>query len=326
MNPKFTIIIPVKAINDYVRETVPYIQSLNHSQWELIILPNELEPNEWNDARIQVVASGKVGPAKKRDMGAEIAHGDLLVFLDDDSYPEKNLLNIAENYFANDNIVALGGPAITPSHDSFWQKVSGAVFLSKFSGGAPERYVPVGNVREIQDWPSVNLMVRKADFLKIGGFNSPYWPGEDTKLCLDLIKQTNKKILYIPELIVWHHRREGLFAHLKQIGGYGLHRGYFAKKHPETSRKITYFIPSGFLFFVIISLLFNFLPNILQMLITIGWVLYAVAIFAAFMDIIKYESIKVALVALGYTVCTHIYYGYRFIQGLLTHNLISRLR
>ena len=74
----------------------------------------------------------------------------------------------------------------SPPHDDFWQKVSGAVFLSRFSGGAPERYLSVGPVKEVEDWPSVNMMVRKADFLAIGGFDSPYWPGEDTKLCLDL--------------------------------------------------------------------------------------------------------------------------------------------
>lgn len=189
MNVKFSLIIPVKTINAYVRETVPYIQAIKRQDWELIILPNEPEINEWADNRISVVPSGKVGPAKKRDIGAELAKGEILVFLDDDSYPEQDLLDIAANYFENNEVVAIGGPAMTPPTDSFWQRVSGAVFLSRLSGGAPERYVPIGGVREINDWPSVNLMVRRKDFRAIGGFNSPYWPGEDTKLCLDLIQQ-----------------------------------------------------------------------------------------------------------------------------------------
>ncbi|MDH5573155.1 MAG: glycosyltransferase, partial [Gammaproteobacteria bacterium] len=212
----FTIIIPVKSINEYVRETVPYVQKLMNQQWELIILPNDIEPDEWNDSRIRIIASGNVGPAKKRDMGAESANGNVLVFLDDDSYPEKNLLDVAAVHFIDSSVTAIGGPAITPPHDTYWQKVSGSVFLSRFSGGAPERYIPIGRVKEVDDWPSVNLMVRKNDFLNIGGFNSPYWPGEDTKLCLDLIK-TGKKILYVPDLIVWHHRRAGFAAHLKQV-------------------------------------------------------------------------------------------------------------
>jgi glycosyltransferase involved in cell wall biosynthesis len=326
MIPFFTIIIPVKAINNYVRETVPYIQNLSHQSWELIILPNVSELDEWNDTRIQVVPSGRVGPAKKRDMGAELAQGEILVFLDDDSYPEPNLLNIAEHYFSDSTVVALGGPAMTPPLDTFWQRVSGAVFLSKFSGGAPERYIPYGEVRDIQDWPSVNLMVRTADFLVIGGFNSPYWPGEDTKLCLDLIQKTHKRILYAPDLVVWHHRRAGLKAHLKQVGGYGLHRGYFAKRYPETSRRFMYFLPSGFLLFVIFSFFMPWLPDAIRYAFMFGWVVYGVALVFAFNDFVKSEKLGVALCALWYVPFTHMFYGVRFLQGLFTRNLVSKLR
>ena len=326
MTPFFTIIIPVKSINDYFRETVPYIQNLSSQSWELIILPNDVEPDEWKDKNIQIVPSGRVGPAKKRDMGAELARGEILVFLDDDSYPEPNLLNIAEHYFIDDNVVALGGPAMTPPHDTFWQRVSGAVFLSKFSGGVPERYTPLGEVREIQDWPSVNLMVRKIDFLAIGGFDSPYWPGEDTKLCLDIIQNTGKRILYVPNLVVWHHRRAGLKAHLKQVGGYGLHRGYFAKRYPKTSRKLIYFVPSAFLFFVVFSFFMPWLPDEIRYAFMLGWLTYGAALVYAFSDIVKSEKLGVALCALWYLPFTHVFYGARFLQGLLTKNLVSKLR
>jgi len=323
---KFSIIIPVKTINDYVRETVPHIQTLTRTDWELIILPNEQDQNEWDDVRIRVVASGRVGPATKRDIGAGFAQGEMLVFLDDDSYPEPDLLDVAILYFKDQTVVALGGPAMTPHQDSFWQRVSGSVFLSKFSGGAPERYVPVGQVRPVDDWPSVNLMVRRQAFLDIGGFNSPYWPGEDTKLCLDLIKKTGNRILYIPQLIVWHHRRAGLAAHLKQVGGYGLHRGYFAKHYPETSRKPLYFAPSAFVLFALAS---SFVPDSwpgTAWFFLTGWIVYGLALLKVWFDMFKYESITVTLVGLVYTVATHLWYGMRFIQGLLTRNLVSRLR
>ena len=327
---KFSIIIPVKAINDYVKETVPYIQNLTIDTWELIIIPNNPEPNQWQqDKRITIFPSGRVGPADKRDLGAKKATGEILVFLDDDSYPESNLLEIANQYFQDQNIVALGGPAITPSQDGFWQKVSGAVFLSKLSGGAPERYIPIGKVREIEDWPSVNLMVRKKEFLSIGGFNSHYWPGEDTKLCLDLIQKTGKKILYIPQMKVWHHRRAGLLAHLKQVGAYGLHRGFFAKKYPETSRKLFYFAPSALLIFLIATVMVQLLfqnQQELNLILTIGWIVYGLALIKAFLDMNKYESIAVSAIAIIYTFLTHLFYGAKFIQGLLTVKLVSTLR
>lgn len=88
-----------------------------------------------------------------------------MVFFDDDSYPANNILSEANKIFEDQAIAAIGGPAITPDSDSFLQKVSGAVFLSKFSGGNPERYLPIGKIKQIDDWPSVNLMIRKKIFM-----------------------------------------------------------------------------------------------------------------------------------------------------------------
>lgn len=324
--PKYTIVIPVKEINDYVRETVPHIQRLHGDSWELIILPNEAAAAEWGDPRIRLIPSDRVGPGAKRDIGGKEAKGEILVFLDDDSYPQSDLLDVADRYFADAGVVAIGGPGITPPHDSFWQRVSGAMFLSRLSGGAPERYVPVGSVREVDDWPSVNLMVRKDDFLAVGGFDTPFWPGEDTKLCLSLIKNTGKRILYVPELIVWHHRREGLLRHLKQVGAYGLHRGFFVKKYPETSRRLSYFAPSGLLALALLSLLLPWLPQALGRMALIGWSVYGIALMFAFRDISRHESLRVSAIAVWYTFLSHLYYGLRFIQGMFTRQLESTLR
>lgn len=303
-----------------------HVRALSRDDWELIILPNNREPDEWNDIRIRIEPSGKVGPAKKRDLGAVLARGKYLVFLDDDSYPSTCLLDIANHYFEDQSLVGLGGPAITPVDDNFWQRVSGAVFLSKFSGGNPERYMSIGEPRPVDDWPSVNLMVRRAAFLKIGGFNSPYWPGEDTKLCLDLVRGTGKKILYVPEMRVWHHRRSGLTYHLKQVGGYGIHRGYFAKRYPATSLRLMYFIPSAFALFTIASVLAPLILPSTVYLFLFGWAVYAATLLKAWLDIGRHESWAVATMAVPYTLATHWWYGIRFMQGLLTRNLISRLR
>jgi len=303
--PRFSIIIPVKEINDYVRETVPYIQTLDLENWELIIVPNGPDQNEWeSDKRISLFSSGRVGPADKRDQAAKIAKGEILVFLDDDSYPKSDLLSIATTYFDDNSVSAIGGPAITPESDTYWQKVSGAVFLSKFTGGNPERYIPVGMAREVDDWPSVNFMVRKSDFIEVGGFDSPYWPGEDTHFCLKLMQKT-KKIMYAPELIVWHHRRSGLLRHMKQVGAYGLHRGYFARHMPKTSMKIKYLLPSFF---------------------TLTVLVFPVAAFANAQ--IKFGLFSVfAVGAMFYVLPTHLYYGIQFLRGYFKMGkLISALR
>ena len=325
--PRFSIIIPVKEINDYVRETVPYIQALDSDNWELIIIPNGPDHNEWElDQRISLNSSGRVGPADKRDQAAQIAKGEILVFLDDDSYPQSDLLSIATKYFDDESVSAIGGPAITPESDSYWQKVSGAVFLSRLTGGNPERYIPVGKEREVDDWPSVNFMVRKSDFIEVGGFDSPYWPGEDTHLCLKLIQKT-KKIMYAPELIVWHHRRAGFLRHMKQVGAYGLHRGYFARRLPETSLKAKYFAPSAILCLITTSIFSKFLPELPRNMVFIGLVVYLIGIVAGSVSVAKQTTVRVALGAVPFIVLTHMTYGFKFLQGFFkTGSLVSKLR
>lgn len=329
-NPiKYSFIIPVKEVNDYIRESVPKILEIAREDYEIIIYPDHgLETNEiW--PKTKQIASGR-GPAVKRNLAVRDARGDFLIFIDDDAYPRKDILDVLDLDFSDESIAAVGGPAITPGADSFLQKVSGAVFLSHFSGGFPERYVPVGKKHLVVDWPTVNLTVRKSAFLKAGGFDCNFWPGEDTKFCLDVMDKLkeNNKILYDPNVIVWHHRREGLLRHLKQVGGYGIHRGFFAKKYPKTSFKFRYFIPSFFLLFVFGGLILSLLSVNFKILYILGWIIYAIAMLLVLFDITRRQkNLPVALYALVYVFLTHLIYGARFLQGFIfTKNLKSKLR
>ena len=323
----FSIIIPVKAVNDYVRETIPYIQALDDEDWELIVVPNEDDPNEWaSDKRIKFLISGRVGPAEKRDLASKIAKGSILVFLDDDSYPASNLLSVARKTFENQSIDAIGGPALTPPTDTYWQKVSGSVFMSRLTGGNPERYLPVGVQRDVDDWPSVNFMIRNATFQSVGGFDSPYWPGEDTHLCLKIIR-VGARIVYVPELIVWHHRRSGLIRHMKQVGAYGLHRGYFARHLPETSFRLKYFIPSGAFVSLAALFLVPVMPQMVDRCLLVAASVYGFGVLAGCVDIATKTSLLVALGSLPFVVGTHITYGFYFFKGFVRRKpLVSRLR
>lgn len=328
MQVRYSFIVPVKEINDYIREAIPKILEIERSDFEILVFPDtEDKTVSWE--RTRQVPTGPVGPAEKRDLALHYAKAEFLIFIDDDAYPGQDFLDVLDRSFIHKGIVAVGGPAITPPDDTFWQKVSGSVFLSRFSGGFPERYWPTGKKKFVEDWPSVNLTVRCEAFSDVGGFDSSYWPGEDTKLCLDLIQQTGGKILYNPEAIVWHHRRSGLIRHLRQIGRYGLHRGYFAKRFPKTSMKVHYFIPSCFFLFVCLGwfpLIFKFKPY--TTLYAILWVAYFAVMFVSALGIYtKLNSIKIALATVPYIVGTHLWYGFRFLRGfLLVKDLKSRLR
>lgn len=327
---KFSIIIPVSDINDYILETCQKLKNLKNRNFEIIIFPDEIrENNEETEIKLgaRIISTGKVSPAIKRDLALKYANGEYLALLDDDAYPNEDWLDIAKKHLQDEEVGAVGGPQLTPPSDSFWQKVSGAVFLSPLSGIALIRYWPGKSVKDVDDWPTVNFIIKKKVFAEVGGFDSQYWPGEDTKLCLDIIKKLKKRILYIPDLVVYHHRRAGLKKHLKQIGNYGLHRGFFAKKFPETSKKPMYFIPSAFIIFILGGLIASLFSEIILKLYLLGLAVYITALIVSTAVIwLRVSSFLISIMTIPYIVSTHAWYGIRFIQGFIfTKNLNSKL-
>lgn len=297
---KFSIIIPIRKENAYLQETLKYLNKQTFTDFELLVITDKISKNP--------------DPSFKRNFGGKIAHGQYLCFLDDDSYPDKNWLkNINIQTLKNPEYAAFCGPCLTPPSDNIYQQASG-LFWSSFlgSGGAGQYRNQIQKPRFVDDYPTVNFIIRKDIFKKIGGFNSKYWPGEDTILCLDLINN-NSKIYYHPSIKVFHHRRAVLIPHLQQITRYALHRGLFARKFPKNSLKIGYLMPSLFLIYLL-TLPFHH--------IYLGVFLYLFFLLITFINLLfHYSSIKLIILILITIPITHLYYGFLFIVGFLKKDL-----
>jgi GT2 family glycosyltransferase len=152
---------------------------------------------------------------------------------------------------------------------------------------------------------------------ELGGFDTNFWPGEDTKLCLDITKKLGKKIIYDPQVLVYHHRRPLFTPHLKQIASYALHRGYFVKKYSQTSLRLAYFIPTLFLSALIIGAVLSLISVPFRMIYLSGLSLY---LFLVFISSIFKDLRLIPLVFLG-IISTHLTYGFWFLKGLLSLRL-----
>jgi len=319
-----SIIIPVRTITPYVRETVDHILKQSEKRFEIIIITDKPEKLEG----AKVIASGEPTPAYKRNLGAKAAKGEILAFLDDDSYPSRDWLKFALNIF-QPPVTAVCGPTLTPPADNIYQKASGWVWASWLGSGSAgvyrNREMPQ---REVDDFPSVNLLVKKTDFEKVGGFDINHWPGEDTKLCLDLTKKLGKKIIYDPKVLVYHHRRPVLFPHLKQISRYALRRGFFAKKFPETSFRIGYFLPSigacGLIVGAVLSIFFWQLRIPYFLLFTFYFLLLIVSGLEVFIEeknLSLEKKLYLAVLVMVSIFTTHLVYGFLFPFGFLQKEL-----
>src|SRR3989344_3591955 len=225
---------------------------------------------------------------------------------------------------------------IYPDHASgkTWQKTK--QIASGPGGPAMKRTLAIrdaqGDILVFMDddaYPAKNFLELLDDvFSDLGGFDTAYWPGEDTKFCLDLLEKKGKKILYDPRLIAWHHRREGFVRHMRQVGGYGIHRGFFARVYPATSFRLKYFIPSAFLVYIIAGLGIGIRHPFLLQYYIVGLVIYMIALSKALYDIARHEKDRRILFHAAYYIFfTHLVYGYKFIVGFFfTKNLKSKLR
>lgn len=322
---KFSIIIPVAKLNFYLKESIPKILELDFpkEEYEILILPNRIPKNlpEYAKHRqITLIKTGKVSPAVKRDIGASKAKGHFLCFLDDDAYPQSDWLNVARETFAHlgENYAAINGPAVTPQGATKFERISGSFFESSFGGGAAHRCKDIKRSFDVDDAPSVNFIVKKEVFLKLRGFGSEYWPGEDSIFCHKL-KDNNYKIYYKNNLIVFHHRRKTILEHLKQVAGYGKHRGNFFRKGIGCSRKITYLAPTAFLAANILLLIFSW---------PLWIIIIGIYIWLLLFDSFANASISISnnIFVAGLTYLSHLTYGFYFIKGFFTKDVRSKLR
>ncbi|MBO6167230.1 MAG: glycosyltransferase [Kiritimatiellae bacterium] len=309
--PKVSVVVACPGDSEMLRECIAALEVQTYANWELIVLPDEPFDVGFDPLRITVVPTGKVRPAEKRNAGIKRSSGDIVAFIDDDAYPDAHWLEYAVKYFGDFTVGAVGGPGVTPPGDGFREKAGGRVYANLLvSGNFRYRYV-AGSVRkDVDDYPSCNLLVRKDILESIGGYRTDFWPGEDTLLCKDIV-DSGKRIVYDPWVIVCHHRRALFGPHLRQLGRYAFHRGYFCKRYPSNSLRLGYFVPTAFVAYLCVCL-------VSTLIMCASWVLFApLILYVALVLVTSFSRnpLEWAWTAAG-VAATHIVYGFRFAEGL----------
>lgn len=314
--PRVSILIAVKEYSENLKECLESCRRLNYPDFEVIVLPDE--KIKMNIEGVKEIPTGCVSPPEKRDLGLKNAAGEIIAFLDDDAFPVEDWLRNAVRYFGSPDIAAVGGPAVTPDNSSLRELASGAVYASCLVAWKNNyRYIPKVPL-EIDDYPTCNLFVRGDILRQIGGFDTKFWPGEDTLLCYKITKKLGKKIYYDPDVLVYHKRRPLFKAHWRQIANYALHRGYFVKKYPETSFRISYFFPSFFL----LAVMLGWLPGVfMPCLKGFYWSVISIYLFFVLCAGIITANPKLAVFVMAGIISTHLVYGWFFITGLFSKKL-----
>ena len=334
-DPLVSIVIACPGGSWMLDECLAAIAKQSYEKWEAIVLPDEDFRLETEDnmsdvsglksfaSRLRVIPTGKVRPAEKRNLGIREAKGEIIAFIDDDAYPDAHWLEYAVKYFGEPDIGGVGGPGVTPPGDKKLARVGGRIYDNWLvSGNYRYRYHAGGVRMDVDDYPSCNLFVRKDLLEKFGGYRTDFWPGEDTLLCKDIIDNW-KRIVYDPWVVVYHHRRPLFGAHLRQLGRYAFHRGYFCKRYPSNSLHLSYFVPTAFVAYLLsVPILWFALPwgewigghagaAAQGALLLPGLVYLLLVLLTSF----AFNPLTWILTAVG-VVASHVTYGIQFVRGL----------
>jgi O-antigen biosynthesis protein len=226
--PRISVVVCSYNGSRTLRECCDGLQRLDYPDYEVIIVDDGSTDETEAIARqypFNVIRTENKGLSSARNTGLGAATGEIVVYLDDDAYPDPQWLKYLAAAFMSSDHVGIGGPNITPADDG-----SAAQCVSNAPGNPI--HVLISDV-EAEHIPGCNMAFRRSALEAVGGFDSNFRiAGDDVDLCWRL-QSRGWKLGFSPGAVVWHHRRNSVRAFWKQQLNYGKAEALLEIKWPE---------------------------------------------------------------------------------------------
>jgi len=326
--PLVSVVITCKNSLDTLKETLESLRSQSFQDFEVIVIDAfsddgtleylSAKKTEWD--KLHVLCE-RGNPARGRNIGILRARGDYIAFIDADAYAHPNWLETlvkAIRQYENDGILGVGGPGEIPPADCLNAKVIGSVLSSPLVGLNTRNNARWKTVRLVDHHPFFNAIYRRDIFEKVGLLNERLDVGEDVEFGWR-VRKAGFKLLYIPNAIVYHHRRKSIASLAKQMYRYGYWRMILRLVDSSLISPI-HFAPLGLLVIAILTIIssvmvsfFNFLTYVFMSL-SLTYLLLMISL--AMSIAIKFKSPKAFPLAFTSATVTHICYGLGSLKGL----------
>jgi len=255
----YSFIIPVFNRPQEVRELLESFINLDFgNEFEIVLVEDgSTETSESiivdfsNKLSISYYYKNNSGPGDSRNYGMKRAKGSYFIILDSDCLLPPHYLTVVDTFLNQSYYHCFGGA--DAAHESFTplQKAINYAMTSFFTTGGIR-----GSVKSVNNFEprSFNMGISKEAFERTGGYSKIH-PGEDPDLSQRILK-AGYSTTFIPDAFVYHKRRISWEKFYLQVKKFGLVRPILNSWHPSAA-KITYWFPTIFVIFVLLTLLLS---------------------------------------------------------------------
>lgn len=305
---------------EYLRETVSCIKQFNANVFVVLNGFNQTISDFLKETKNTypnldyIVINEKVEKSTARNIGVENIKSDIIYFLDDDAFFTQDNIKILQDKFSKYPLLGVvGGPNLTPETSTRFEKITGIMLSTYFlSWKMSHRYLRFGSDRLTDDSELIlcNLAIKREVFIKYNLQFEKKLHYNEENLLLEKIKKHNIKILYTPDLSVYHHRRSSIDEFSLQIFNSGKGRALMSFFMPSSTHFI-YLLPALFVLYLAWGLFFKtkFIFLIIYALLTVNNIANAF-----FNNKLKVKDIPLMFLI---SVTAHIFYGVGFIVGIV---------
>lgn len=223
-----------------IRDCLESLIRVDYPNYEVIVVNDGSTDNLEQIVKeypVRLITTANMGLSNARNTGMMHSRGEIIAYIDDDAYADKDWLNYLSYAFTHSTHAAIGGPNIVPPEDGIISKCVAA------SPGGPTHVLITDEIAE--HIPGCNMAILKKALTKIGGFDPVFRAaGDDVDICWRL-QEAGYTIGFHHSAVVWHHRRNSIKAYWKQQKGYGKAEALLEKKWPQKYNALGHYAWGG---------------------------------------------------------------------------------
>lgn len=194
-----SVVIPTFDRPEFLLEAIASVRAQSLQPREILVIDNGRTPVAEGalpeTTHVYRLPPG-VGPSRARNLGAALAGGEFVAFLDDDDWWDSNFLLEARSAIASEKVRCVYGRKVESRAD----------VLTPYKLASADELSSATLLRRNPGTGGMNLLIERQLFLRVGGFDDRLRLSEDRALALEVLL-SGERIATAPRAIavVRHH-------------------------------------------------------------------------------------------------------------------------